>query len=134
MQVFRIKSKSEAHRQPRHQHVSGRIEALHTNSTVLLSAHVSEELIPLIEKAVAENGELKNALTERDSEIQRLKDDLNRGHSEDPQLVEQRLLHLIGRLKGDFRTMYEHQSTFFLEKIDLLKQEQRENIASLYKH
>ena len=83
---------------------------------------------------MAENGELKNALTERDGEIRRLTEDLNRVHSEDPQLVEQRLLQLIGRLKGDFRTMYQDQSTFFLEKIDLLKQAQRENIASLYKH
>jgi hypothetical protein len=30
--------------------------------------------------------------------------------------------------------MYENQSSFFLQKIDLLKQEQRDNIASLYKH
>jgi hypothetical protein len=30
--------------------------------------------------------------------------------------------------------MYENQSNFFLQKVDFLKQEQRDNIASLYKH
>ena len=30
--------------------------------------------------------------------------------------------------------MYENQSKFFLDKIDLLKREQRDNIAKLYEH
>jgi predicted nuclease with TOPRIM domain len=95
---------------------------------------VPEEFIQLVEKAVAENSELKNAVTERDNEIQKLNEQLAKVQIEDSQLVEQRLVQLINKLKNDFRTMYENQSNFFLQKIDLLKQEQRDNIASVYKH
>jgi len=95
---------------------------------------VPDEFIKLVEKAVAENGELKNVLAERDNEIQVLKEQLNKIQSEDPQLVEQRLLQLVSKLKNDFGKMYENQSNFFLQKVDFLKQEQRDNIASLYKH
>ena len=95
---------------------------------------VPDEFLKLVEKAVAENQELKNLLSDRDAEIQRLTEQLDKTQSEDPQLVEQRLLQLMNKLKTDFRTMYENQSNFFLQKIDLLKQEQRDNIASLYKH
>jgi len=92
---------------------------------------IPDEFIRLVEKAVAENQELKNLLSERDNDIQKLNEQLNKIQSEDPQIVEQRLLQLITKLKNDFRTMYENQSNFFLQKIDLLKQEQRDNIASL---
>ncbi len=95
---------------------------------------VPDEFIKLVEKAVAENQELKNLLTERDNEIQKLNEQSNRVPNEDPQLVEQRLSQRLSQLKSDFRTMYENQSNFILQKIDLLKQEQRDNIASLYKH
>lgn len=95
---------------------------------------IPDEFIKLVEKAVAENQELKNLLSERDNDILKLNEQLNKIQSEDPQIIEQRLLHLITKLKTDFRTMYENQSNFFLQKIDLLKQEQRDNIASLYKH
>jgi len=95
---------------------------------------VPDEFIKLVEKAVAENQELKNLLSERDNDILKLNEQLNKIQNEDPKLVEQRLLQLITKLKSDFRTMYENQSNFFLQKIDLLKQEQRDNIASLYKH
>ncbi|CAF1025625.1 unnamed protein product [Rotaria sordida] len=95
---------------------------------------VPDEFIVLVEKAVAENSELKNLLTERDNEIQKLNEQLKRNQNEDPIIVEQRLLQLMTKLKNDFRTMYENQTNFFLQKIDLLKQEQRDNIASLYKH
>ena len=95
---------------------------------------VPDEFIKLVEKAVAENGELKDLLAKRDNEIRLLNEQLNKVQSEDPQLVEQRLLQLVSKLKNDFGKMYENQSNFFLQKIDLLKQEQRDNIASLYKH
>jgi hypothetical protein len=36
------------------------------------------------------------------------------------------------KLKEDFRIMYDQQSTFFLRKITLLKEEQRLNNAKLY--
>lgn len=88
----------------------------------------------MIQKAITENQELKNLVTERENEIQKLNEQLNKLHIEDSQLIEQRLLHLVTKLKTDFRQMYENQANFFLQKIDLLKQEQRENIASLYKH
>lgn len=93
-----------------------------------------QEFIALVEKAVAENEQLKNQLSERESQIATLKEQLDKVHSEDPQLVEQRLLQMVSKLKSDFRMMYENQSSFFLEKIDLLKQEQRDSIASLYRH
>jgi predicted nuclease with TOPRIM domain len=95
---------------------------------------VPDEFIKLVEKAVAENQELKNLLTERDNDIQKLKEQLNEVQIEDSQLIEQRLIQRMTKLKSDFRTMYETQSNFILQKIDLLKQEQRDNIASLYKH
>jgi len=95
---------------------------------------IPDEFIKLVEKAVAENQELKNLLNERDIEIKKHIEQLNKLQTEDPQHVEQRLIKLISKLKTDFRTMYENQSNFFLQKIDLLKQEQRDNIASLYKH
>jgi hypothetical protein len=77
---------------------------------------------------------LKKTLSSRDEELQTLKEQINRMQSEDPQVVEQRLLQMVSKLKGDFSLMYHNQATFFLEKIDLLKQEQRDNIASLYRH
>ncbi|CAF3451599.1 unnamed protein product, partial [Rotaria sp. Silwood2] len=95
---------------------------------------VRDEFIVLVEKAVGENSELKNLLSERDNEIQKLNEQLKRHQNEDPLIIEQRLLQSIAKLKNDFRTMYENQTNFFLQKIDLLKQEQRDNIASLYKH
>jgi len=73
-------------------------------------------------------------LNERDIEIKKHIEQLNKLQTEDPKLVEQRLIEHISKLKTDFRTMYENQSNFFLQKIDLLKQEQRDNIANLYKH
>ncbi|CAF3766928.1 unnamed protein product [Adineta steineri] len=98
------------------------------------SQNIPDEFIRLVEKAVAENNEFKRSLGERDNEIQKLTEQLNKVQSEDPQIVEQRLLQTIAKLKNDFRIMYENQSSFFLQKIDLLKQEQRDNIANLYKH
>ncbi|CAF3336434.1 unnamed protein product [Rotaria sp. Silwood1] len=95
---------------------------------------VPEEFIKLVENAVAENRGLKSLVIERDNEIQKLNEQLQRNQNEDPLIVEQRLLQSITKLKNDFRTMYENQTNFFLQKIDLLKQEQRDNIASLYKH
>ena len=83
---------------------------------------------------MAENKALKSLLSERDEEIQRLNGKLHSERNEDPQVIEQRLVQMMNKLKNDFRLMYENQSNFFLEKIDLLKQEQRDNIASLYKH
>ncbi|UJR25900.1 hypothetical protein I4U23_007248 [Adineta vaga] len=113
-------------------------EASSTTTTTAAAAssspRVSNEIIELVEKAVTENGELKKLLSERDNSIQTLNEQLDKVQSEDPQVVEQRLLQLVTKLKNDFRTMYENQSNFFLQKIDLLKQEQRDNIASLYKH
>jgi hypothetical protein len=80
-------------------------------------------LIPLVEKAVAENTELKTLLIEQLSQMQ----------NENPQVIEQQLTQLMMKLKTDFALMYKNQSTFFMEKIDLLKQEQRDSIATLYK-
>ena len=98
------------------------------------SERVPDEFIQLAEKAVAENNDLKQLLNARDNEIQMLQQQLKQSQTEDPKFVEQRLLLLIAKLKDDFRIMYEKQSNFFLQKIDLLKQEQRDNIASLYTH
>lgn len=105
---------------------------------------VSEDVRALISKAVAENQELRKSMAERDNEIQRLNEELsksssedsqsNRNSNEDPQLIKQHCLELIQNLKRDFRLMYENQSKFFLDKIDLLKREQRDNIAKLYEH
>jgi arginine deiminase len=90
-------------------------------------------LIPLVEKAVAENTELKTLLIERGNEIQRLNQQLSQMQNENPQVIEQQLTQLMMKLKTDFALMYKNQSTFFMEKIDLLKQEQRDSIATLYK-
>lgn len=105
---------------------------------------VSDDVRELITKAVAENQELRMSMTERDNEIQRLNEQLskssseesqlNRNSNEDPQLIKQHCLELIQNLKKDFRLMYENQSKFFLDKIDLLKREQRDNIAKIYEH
>ena len=109
------------------------------NTTARIRAHfildgITAELIPLVQQAIAENLELKKSLSDRDKELQTLKEQTNRMQSEDPQVVEQRLLQMVSKLKSDFSLMYHNQATFFLEKIDLLKQEQRDNIASLYRH
>ncbi|CAM4878471.1 unnamed protein product [Rotaria socialis] len=95
---------------------------------------VNGEVVKLIEEAIAENTELKNSLMERNNEIQKLNEQLKQQQTEDPQIVQQRLLQSFNKLKTDFATMYENQTNFFLQKIDLLKQAQRDNIASLYKH
>lgn len=95
---------------------------------------IPSELIPLVQQAIAENLDLKKSLSDREKELQTLKEQTNRMQSEDPQVVEQRLLQMVSKLKSDFSLMYHNQATFFLEKIDLLKQEQRDNIASLYRH
>lgn len=92
-----------------------------------------DEVLNLVSKAVEENNELIAAIRERDKEIEKLTKKLDRAHAEDPQVVEQRLLQLVDKLKKDFRMMYENQSEFFMEKMDLLQQEQRDNISSLYK-
>lgn len=99
-----------------------------------LEEHVPNEVVQLIEKAVEENKELTKTLTERNSEIQRLNEQLKQTTTEDPQVVEQRLLQSLAKLKNDFATMYKNQSEFFHQKLDILKQEQRDNIANLYKH
>lgn len=88
----------------------------------------------LIEAAVEENNQLKKLLETRDEEISRLKEQINQIEREDPQLVEQRLCQSLNKLKNDFRLMYEKQSKFFLEKLDLLKEEQRENLENFSKH
>ena len=95
---------------------------------------VPDDILKLVEEAVAQNQELKKLLTDRDAQIQKLTEQLNRVQSEDPQLIEQRLVERISKLKDDFRTMYQGQSDFIIQKIDLLKQKQHENFASLYKH
>ncbi|CAF4291053.1 unnamed protein product, partial [Rotaria magnacalcarata] len=95
---------------------------------------MNEEVVKLVEEAIAENAELKNSLIERNNEIQSLNEQLKQQQTEDPQIIQQRLLQSFSKLKTDFATMYENQTNFFLQKIDLLKQAQRDNIASLYKH
>ena len=94
---------------------------------------IPDELIPLVQQAITENQELKKSLSGREKELQTLQEQINRMQSEDPQVVEHRLLELVSKLKSDFNLMYRNQATFFLEKIDLLKKEQRDNIASLYR-
>jgi len=79
---------------------------------------------------LAENQELRKTLTERDSEIIRLNEQLDKVSKE----VEERLLQHIIKLKTDFGIMFNRQSTFFLQKIALLKEEQHRNIAKLYQH
>ncbi len=79
---------------------------------------------------MAENQELRKTLTERDSEIIRLNEQLDKVSKE----VEERLLQHIIKLKTDFGIMFNRQSTFFLQKIALLKEEQHRNIAKLYQH
>jgi hypothetical protein len=79
---------------------------------------------------LAENQELRKTLTERDSEIIRLNEQLDKVSKE----VEERLLQHIIKLKTDFGIMFNRQSTFFLQKIALLKEEQHRNIAKLYRH
>ena len=83
---------------------------------------------------MAENRALKSLLENRDEEVGQLKEKLNTIEREDPQFVEERLLQAMNRLKSDFRLMYERQANFFVEKIDRLKEEQRENICKLYKN
>lgn len=63
-----------------------------------------------------------------------MQEQITQNQSEDPKVVEQRLLQSLSKLKADFATMYENQTNFFLQKIDLLKQAQRDSIANLYKH
>jgi septal ring factor EnvC (AmiA/AmiB activator) len=78
----------------------------------------NERLISVIaEQIMLENTELKRLLTDHDAEIIRLIEQLKNLSKE----FEQR----ISKLKIDFRIMYEKQSTFFLEKLALLKDEEQ---------
>ena len=95
---------------------------------------VPDEFLKLVEKAVEENRDLKNVLSERDREIDKLNEQLNQIHREDPEVVKQGLLQELTRLKSDFRTMFECQSNFFLQNLDRLKQAQGDNIAGFFKH
>lgn len=95
---------------------------------------MSDEVRTLVEKAIAENQELRNSVIERDAEIQRLTEQLNKTSTEDSEILKQRFKDEIKKVKADFRTMYEGQSKFFLDKIELLKREQRANIAKIYEH
>lgn len=94
----------------------------------------AEEVMKLVENAVKENNELKALLGERNNEIQKLNEQIQRNQTEDPHIIEQRLLQSLKKLKTDFQIMYENQSNFFLYNLDRLKQAQVDNIDRLYKH
>lgn len=102
--------------------------------TTIGTPQLPEDIRIKIEKAIEENKELTATVAERNNEIRQLKEQLNKSTTEDPQMIEQRCLQLIKKLKADFSAMYENQSKFFLEKIDLLKKEQRDNIAKILEH
>lgn len=86
----------------------------------------------LAEKALADNEEMKSRLAERDRDIEKLTEQINQIHREDPNAMKQRLAQECLQLKNDFRTMYEAQFNFFLQNIDRLKQAQRDNIARFF--
>jgi len=90
---------------------------------LIILESVCDEHIRLDEKTVHENQRLKKILTEYDNEIVRFNEQLNKLSRE----IAQRIM----KLKEDFRIMYDQQSTFFLRKITLLKEEQRLNNAKL---
>jgi chromosome segregation ATPase len=93
---------------------------------VIILESVCDEHIRLDEKTVDENQRLKKKLTEYDNEIVRFNEQLNK--------LSQEIAQRIMKLKEDFRIMYDQQSTFFLRKITLLKEEQRLNNAKLYQY
>ena len=76
-----------------------------------------------IEQALLENAKLKRLLTERDNEILRLTEQLEH--------LSKTLEQQTSKLKADFRIMFEKQSAFFLQKLDLLREEQTRHISKL---
>lgn len=85
------------------------------------------DFIQSVEKVTLENEELKKTLTERDNEIIQLNEQIEKL----PKDVEERLSRRIVKLQTDFGIMFNAQSTFFLEKIVLLKEEQQRSITKL---